>query len=249
VDLTVASLGVTRLALSEAQPIFFPSQKNPKIRDSRSYYWIVVADSASEVVWQKLIPLAFGLTGADLSSVLATPQHNLLFTRHWAGQSEALSVNQVGELVAAKQLKGFYVGVHPMGATTTIQLFGGDPGGAKSLITIGEDMRELHREDGLDVPEFVAEKAYGDADSALLLVGEQIQRAGSLSAIRYVGASRQVTGKTLTHGSLFDAGSAKVSTLMPRSGEILIARELLERIPGDAKRLGITLDTIQTPKN
>jgi hypothetical protein len=230
---------------------FFPSQKNLKIRESRPYDWIVMVDMAGEVVWQKLIPLAFGLRViGDLTSVLVTPQGNLLFTRHWAGQSEILSVSQTGELIAAKHLKGFWVAVHPTGSAKTIQLFGGDPKDAKTLLTLGEDLQEIRREDGLEGAEFIPKKAYGLADSSLLLAGEKFKDGGTVSAICYVSASREITTTALTHGSFFDAGTAKVSALTGRPGEILIARTLLEQVTrSEAKRIGVTLDLIKTSKN
>ncbi len=229
---------------------FFPSQNNPKIREGRYYHWILVVNTTGEVVWQKLIPLASGLSViSDLTSVLITPQHNLIFTLHYAGQSEILSVSQAGEVRADEQLKGFYVAVHPMDVATTIQLFGGDPKGAKSLITLDEDLGEVHREDGLNIPEFVASKAYALADTSLLLVGEEVREVGSVPAVRFVSASRQIIKKSLTHGSLFDAGSARVSVLTGRPGELLIARTLLEKgTRGVSKRLGLALDVIETSK-
>jgi hypothetical protein len=230
---------------------FFPSQNNPKIRESRSYDWILVVDAAGEVAWQRLIPLAFGLRViGDLTSVLVTPQDNLLFTRHWASQSEIMSVSRAGELIAAKQLKGFWVAVHPTGSAKTIQLFGGDPKNAKTVLTLGEDLQEIHREDGLEVAGFLPMKAYGLTDSSILLAGEKIRGGGGVSAICYVSASREITTTTLTHGSLFDAGTAEVSALTGRPGEILIARTLLEQVTrSEAKRIGVTLDLIKTPKN
>jgi hypothetical protein len=229
---------------------FFPSQENPRNREYRSYYWIMVVNAAGEIVWQKIIPFPFKLTSIDeFTSVLITPQRNLQVTRYALGQSEIVSVSETGELIAARQLEGYYIAVHPIAAATSIQLFGGDPNGTKNLVTVGENLQELHREDGLNLPEFVAEKAYGRADSSLLLIGQQTQGAGYVSAIRNIAPSRQVTGKTLTHGSLFDAGAAKVSTQTKRSGELLIARTQLERTPSGAKRLGIALDMIGTPTN
>jgi hypothetical protein len=227
------------------------SASNPAVREGRYYHWILFVDTTGKIVWQKLLPLAFLPSPiAELTSVLITPEKNLLFTRHWGGESEVLSISQSGQLVAQRQLNGVYVAVHLEGSATSIQLFGGEPLGTKNLLTVDEDLNDLSREDGLNLPRFVAKSAYGGKLGSLLLVGQAIREPQSLSAVCYVTASRRVTTETLAHAPLSDDGSGGVSAPSSRPNRIVVARRVFERASlTDVKRLGITLDSLEPTEN
>jgi hypothetical protein len=225
-----------------------PSPTNPRTRKDTNYNWVVVVDAAGEIVWQRVFETALGL--AELTSSVVTPEGNLLFTYRSPDQTEILLVGATGELIGAMQLDGWYLAVNPMVTPRSIQIFGGKYPEPKNLITFNEALQELHRERDFHVTDFVPRKAYSYADSSLLLIGEQTHGMGRLSAVRYISASRQVTAKRLTDGSLSDHGTAKVSTLTGRAGELLIARSVFERTSdGDVKRLGIALDLIEKSKD
>lgn len=229
----------------------YPSQNDPRIRDRKFYYWIMVCNSIGEIVWQKLISSPFGSTSvAGLTSVLVTPERNLMFTYDLSGRSELLSVSEAGLLVGARQFEEPLIAVHSSAKVAAVQVFGGGVNATKSVITLDEGLREVHREDGLSVPYFFTERAFGHSGSYLLLIGQQVRSSRDGSAVRYLSASRQLTARTLSRGSLSDSGTAKLVTPTGRADEFLLVRTLHQKTPdGGTRRAGIALDLISAIGN
>jgi hypothetical protein len=219
----------------------------PRKGERRGYYWIVAVDTAGKVAWQKLIPLVSPVLSlsTDFTSAQLTPRQNLLFSRFWLDTTELVSVDLTGQLVASRQLKGYFVVVSSPG-NRAIQVFGGDLEANKSLISLDENLQETQREDNLPIPNFLVANAYSLSGPSLLLMGSDLRGNRNYSAIHHLTKQRSVESTRLIHDDLFDAGKITASAPMSRSGEFIVVRNLLKGQSDQIDNLGIALSIIRT---
>ena len=224
----------------------------------QKYHWVVVANSAGQIVWQKLVRFDMKFWD-EFVTVRVTPR-SLFFTRllNYAGDTstDIVSMSRTGDLVAHRQLRGFYVAVSSDGEEP-LRIVGGDQSRTKSLITLGEDLRETSREDGLATGSMAASAAYDLDGSALLLFG--FERPNDQSSVRYSSASyvdkqRSVRSRLfapwrpwqLLLGGLRDYGTV-VSARTQRPGEFIIARNLYKNSVFSFEGLGLALNFVGAP--